>query len=71
MFSLGSSVVGCGGVVRDLEGNVLEAFMYSVYRFSSVEARLLLRVKASMRFWISTSFYDVVFGSGGARAWRI
>ena len=45
--------------------------MYSVYRFSSVEARLLLRVKASMRFWISTSFYDVVFGSGGARAWRI
>ena len=34
-FSLGSSVVGCGGVVRDLE-----AFMYSVYGSSSVEAEL-------------------------------
>ena len=39
-FSLGSSVVGCGGVVHDLEGNVLEAFMYSVYGSSSVEAEL-------------------------------
>ena len=39
-FSLGSSIVGCGGVVRDLEGNVLEAFMYSVYGSSSVEAEL-------------------------------
>ena len=39
-FSLGSSVVGCRGVVRDLEENVLEAFMYSFYGFSSVEAEL-------------------------------
>ena len=39
-FSLGSSVVGCGGVVHDLEGNGLEAFMYSVYGSSSVEAEL-------------------------------
>ena len=34
-FSLGSSVVGCGGVGRDLE-----AFMYSVYGSSSVETKL-------------------------------
>ena len=40
VFSLGSSVVGCGGLVRDLQGNVLEAFMYSFYGFSSVEAEL-------------------------------
>ena len=39
-FYLGSSIVGCGGVVCDLEGNVLEAFMYSVYGSSSVEAEL-------------------------------
>ena len=39
-FSLGSLVVGCGGLVRDLQGNVLEAFMYSVYGSSSVEAEL-------------------------------
>ena len=39
-FSLGSSVVGCGGVVHDLEGNVLEDFMYSVYGSSSVETGL-------------------------------
>ena len=40
VFSLSSLVVGCGGVVRDLEENVLEAFMYSFYGFSSVEAEL-------------------------------
>ena len=39
-FSLGSSVVGYGGVVRDLERNVLEVFMYSVYGSSSVETEL-------------------------------
>ena len=27
-FSFDSSIVGCGGVFRDLEGNVLEAFNY-------------------------------------------
>ena len=39
-FSLGSSDVNCGDVIRDLEENVLEAFMYSFYEFSSVEAEL-------------------------------
>ena len=39
-FSRGSSVVGSGGVIHDLEGNVLEAFMYSIYGSSSVEAEL-------------------------------
>ena len=39
-FSLGSSVVGCGGVVCDSEGNVLETFMYSVYGSSNIETKL-------------------------------
>ena len=39
-FPLGSSVVGCGGVIRDLKENVLEAFMYSVYGSLSVETKL-------------------------------
>ena len=30
-FSLSSSVVGCRDVIRDLKGNVLEVFMYSIY----------------------------------------
>ena len=39
-FSPDSSVVSCGGVIHDLEGNVLEAFMYSVYGYSNVKAEL-------------------------------
>ena len=40
VFSLDSSLVGCGEVICDLEGNVLEAFMYSIYGSSRVEAEL-------------------------------
>ena len=36
VFSLGLSVVGCGGVSRNSDGNVLEVFMYLVYGSSSV-----------------------------------
>ena len=47
-FSLGSSVVGCGGVVRDLE-----AFMYSVYGSSSVETELWGCLWGLRRAWDS------------------
>ena len=40
VLSLDSSVVGCGGVIHDLEMNVLEVFMYSFYGYSNVKTEL-------------------------------
>ena len=57
-FSLGSSVVGCGGVVRDLERNVLEVIQFmDLQALRQSYGVALWGVEASIGFRIPTCIF--------------